>query len=130
MAYPIEIILSRQWAEYLSIPVFLTDTEGNMLFYNQPAEEILGRPFEDRGPVPVGEWSRIFHPTDADGRPVDPKELPLVRTLRMQKPAEKRFYIESLQGDHYELFVMSFPLIGVSRRFVGAIAIFWKIEEE
>ena len=39
-SYEIEIILNRQLADCLSIPVFITDTIGNLLFYNEPAEEI------------------------------------------------------------------------------------------
>ena len=45
----IEIILSRQWADNLSIPVFLVDTKGNLLFFNEPAEAILGLRFEETG---------------------------------------------------------------------------------
>ena len=45
--HEIEIILTRQWADALSIPVFLTDPVGNLLFYNAPAEQILGKRFED-----------------------------------------------------------------------------------
>ena len=45
-AYDIELILSRQLAECLYIPVFINDTEGNLLFYNEPAEEILGKMYE------------------------------------------------------------------------------------
>ena len=39
----IEVILSRQLFSYLMIPIFLVDPEGSLLFYNEPAETILGR---------------------------------------------------------------------------------------
>ena len=42
MAYPIQIILTRQLAAYLSVPLFLVDPKANLLFYNEPAEAILG----------------------------------------------------------------------------------------
>ena len=38
----IEVILSRQLADSLSVPVFIVDTHGNLIFYNEPAEDILG----------------------------------------------------------------------------------------
>ena len=53
MAYAIELILTRQLADCLAIPVFITDTIGNLLFYNEPAEDILGKRFEDTGEMPV-----------------------------------------------------------------------------
>ncbi len=53
MAYPLEIILHRQLAECQAIPVFIVDPAGNLLFYNEAAEELLGRRFEDTGEMPV-----------------------------------------------------------------------------
>ena len=31
------------------MPIFLVDTEGNLLYYNEPAEAILGRRFSETG---------------------------------------------------------------------------------
>jgi PAS domain-containing protein len=68
-SHEIEIILNRQLADCLSIPVFITDTIGNLIFYNEPAEELLGKSFEDTGEMPVEEWSTVFKPLDNDGNP-------------------------------------------------------------
>lgn len=124
-AHEIEIILTRQWADSLSIPVFLTDTEGNLIFYNAPAEEILGRRYEDTGAMSVGEWSTIFTPKDAHGTILDSSSLPLVRTLNTQKPAHGSFWIDSLTGERHFINVTSFPIIGMSDGYLGAVAIFW-----
>ena len=67
MAYAIEIILNRQLADCLAIPVFITDIDGNLLFYNEPAEEILGRRYEDTGEMPVEVWSTVFKNKDENG---------------------------------------------------------------
>ena len=128
-SHAIEIILSRQWAEYLCIPVFIVDPDGNMLYYNTPAEKLLGRSFEERGPVPVETWSQTFKPKDAEGRDLPPWELPLVQTLQNREPAHGNFFIESLTGDIHHLSVTSIPIISLSLRFLGAIALFWKIDE-
>ena len=53
-SYGIEIILNRQLADCLSIPVFIIDPTGNLIFYNTPAEEVLGKRFEDTGEMPIG----------------------------------------------------------------------------
>lgn len=124
----IEIILSRQLADCLTIPVFLTDPEGNLLFYNEPAEELLGKRYEETGRMPVEEWSTIFKPVDQEGKALPPEELPLVKTLMYQRPAHGTFWIESLQGERNEISVTAYPLIGRPNRFLGAVAIFWKTE--
>ena len=45
----IEVILTRQLATYLAMPIFVIDTQGTLLFYNESAEAILGRRFDETG---------------------------------------------------------------------------------
>ena len=123
--HEIEIILSRQWSDYLSIPVFITDPGGNLIYYNEPAEEILGRRFEETGEMPVSDWGSVFKPSDGNGNPLSPGDLPLVRTLTTRKPATGSFTIQSLDGKSQDISVVSFPIVGMSDGFLGAIAIFW-----
>lgn len=127
---PIEIILSRQLADSLSVPVFIVDTTGKLLFYNEPAEQLLGLRFEETGPMPAAEWSVLFKPHDANGTIVPPEQLPLVKTLTTQLPAQGSFWINSLDGSKFEISVTSFPIIGRPNRFLGAIAIFWQTVQE
>ena len=60
----IELILARQLASYLAMPIFIVDPLGNLVYYNEPAEGILGHRFEETGEMPVEEWTTIFQPTD------------------------------------------------------------------
>jgi PAS domain-containing protein len=129
MAYAIEIILNRQLAECLSIPVFITDVAGNLLFYNEPAEDILGMRYEDTGEMPVEEWGTIFKNRDEEGQPLPPEELPLVRALKYKLPHHKTFWIESLQGRREKISVTAYPIIGRADTFLGAVAIFWRPPE-
>ena len=125
-AYEIEVILNRQLADCLSIPCFITDIEGNLIFYNEPAETVLGKRFEETGEMPVAEWSTIFKPLDENGDPLPPEELPLVKTLSDEYPHHKKFYIESLKGEKQHISVTSYPIISRAGKFIGAVAIFWK----
>lgn len=129
-AYEIEIILNRQLADCLSIPVFITDTIGNLIFYNEPAEEVLGKRFEETGEMPVEEWSTIFKPLDHQNNPLAPEELPLVKTLKDESPHHKNFKIESLKGQVQNISVTSYPIICRTGKFVGAVAIFWKVKDK
>ena len=129
-AHEIEIILSRQWADSLSIPAFLSDMEGNLIFYNEPAEEIFGKRFEDTGPMPQSEWSLMFNPRKTQEDSISPEEIALVRTLRTHRPAQGSLWIDSLDGKKHFLNVTSFPIIGMAGGNLGAIAIFWKNQEK
>jgi PAS domain-containing protein len=129
-AYEIEIILNRQLADCLSIPVFITDTVGNLIFYNEPAEEILGKRFEDTGEMPVEQWATDFKPMDEAGNPLPADDLPLVKTLKHASPFHKSFWIESMQEKRQYISVTSYPIIGRTGKFLGAVAIFWKSVKE
>jgi len=129
-AYEIEIILNRQLADCLTIPVFITDTKGNLIYYNVPAEEILGKEYEDTGEMPVEEWSTVFTPIDETGKPIAPDELPLVKTLNNCQPYHKTFWIKSLKGNSEKISVTSYPILGKTGKFIAAVAIFWKSTEE
>ena len=129
-AYEIEIILNRQLADCLSIPVFITDTAGNLIFYNEPAEEILGKRYEETGEMPVEMWGTIFKPIDEAGHLLAPDDLPLVKTLRNCRPYHKIFLIESLKGTIEKISVTSYPILGRSGKFLGEVAIFWELKDD
>ena len=126
---PLELILARQFADSMTMAVFLVDPEGNLLFYNEAAEDILGIRFSETGIMPVGEWSSIFKPTDFDDNPIPPSELPLVETLNTQRPAHGTFYINNKKEKHVSITVTSIPIEGRPDRYIGAMALFWKSPE-
>ena len=130
MAYEIEIILNRQLADCLSIPVFITDRKGNLIYYNEPAERILGKRYDDTGEMPATEWSTIFRPMDENGNGIPPDELPLVKTLMNCKPYHKTFFINNLSGNIEKISVTSYPILGRASAFLGAVALFWDSKDE
>lgn len=124
----LEIILTRQLADSLSIPIFITDTNGTLLFFNEPAEKILGKKYTETGAMTVEEWSSLFEPQDVNGKRIARIDLPLVKTLTYCQPSQSEFWIKNLLAERYYISVTSFPLMGRSKRFVGAVAIFWEKE--
>jgi PAS domain-containing protein len=123
----IEIILMRQLASYLTVPIFVVDPAGTLLFYNEPAEGLLGRVFDEAGEMPMGEWSTIFRPTDDEGRALEPDALPLVVALKHRQPARRALWIVGLDGVPRKIDVVAFPLIGQGNRLLGAAAILWDV---
>jgi PAS domain-containing protein len=128
MGLPIQIILTRQLAGYLSVPLFLVDPDGDLLFYNEPAESILGQRFEETGKMPAARWSQVFTPLDEHDRPIAPADLPLMMTLASRRPAYKRLFIMGMNGVRRHIEVASIPIVGLEREFLGAVALFWELE--
>lgn len=123
----IELILMRHLAGYLTTPIFVVDPEGTLLFYNEPAERLLGAPFDEAGEMPAGKLSAIFNTTDDEGRPIPPEAGPLVLALKTQRPQRRALWIMGLDGVRRKIDVIAFPLIGQGDRLLGAAAIFWDV---
>src|SRR6267142_4899032 len=94
----IEVILMRQLASYLAMPIFLVDPAGNLLFYNEPAEALLGRRYDETGEMPIEEWSAIFVPVDESGAPFPPEDLPLAVALQKRRAAHRALWIRGFDG--------------------------------
>ena len=125
----IEIILSRHWASHLTTPVFLVDPEGNLLYYNEAAEQILGRRFAETGKMGAEEWSTAFKITDDDGALLEPEELPLNIALNQCRPAHKCFWLTGLDNVKRHVETTCFPLLGQHDRFLGALSLFWELDD-
>src|SRR3990172_8248958 len=74
----IELILMRPLAAYLALPIFLVGPGGRLLFYNEPAERLLGRPFDASRDMPKEEWLAAFAPSDHHGTRLPPQQIPLL----------------------------------------------------
>ena len=125
----IEVILTRQLASYLSLPIFIVDPAGTLIFYNEPAEAILGHRFEETGEMPADEWATVYTAPDGSGERVAAEQVPLMIALRERHPAHGRLAIRGLDNVRREIEVTAFPLIGQAGRHLGAVAIFWEVAQ-
>jgi PAS domain-containing protein len=118
----------QQFADSMTMPVFIIDPDGNVLFYNEPAGAILGRNFGDTGPVAASTWTRIFMPTDESGGPLLPESLPLMIALQELRPNYGTMWIEGIDNVRRHIGVAAFPITEHSGLNIGAVAIFWDLE--
>jgi PAS domain-containing protein len=126
VAHDVELILMKQLASYLAVPIFLVDPAGTLLYYNEPAELLLGLRYDETGEMPLEEWGTVFAPTDRSGMPLAPEDLPLAIAVQQGHPAHGQISITGLDGVARHLSVTALPLVGQSNRNLGAVAIFWE----
>jgi PAS domain-containing protein len=126
--HEIEVILARQLASYLAFPIVIVDPSHIVVYYNEPAEHMLGRRFDEGGPIPVAEWSRAFQFTDDAGEPIPSAEMPLGVALRQRQPAHRRFWLRGLDGEQHHMEERSIPLLNTDGKFLGALAVFTDLE--
>jgi PAS domain-containing protein len=123
---PIELILTRHLAGTLALPVFLLDADGTLVYYNEPAEHVLGVRFEETGEMPASQWATAWSPTDRDGAALAPDQVPLMTAVREQRPAHGGFFIRGLDGQRRYIEVTAIPLVRAGDEVVGAAAFFWE----
>jgi len=123
----IELVLTRQLASCLNMPILVVDPDGDLLFFNEAAEPIVGRRFDETGVIRSAEWARIFQPADDGGKPLPREEQPLFVARTQRRPAFRRSWVRGLDGVSRQIEGIAFPLIGQGDRFLGAAGIFWEV---
>lgn len=126
MPRDIEIILLEQLGGCLAIPIFVVDPQGDLLFYNESAEPLVGQRFEEAGALSLSEWSDRLRTSDKSGRAMDQDERLMVTSLRKREPVHRNFFLRGMDGERRELFGTAIPLIGEEARLLGALGLFWE----
>jgi PAS domain-containing protein len=123
----IQIILARQLASCVAMPILLVDAEGTLIFYNEPAEVIMNRRFEETGEIPFDEWNRLVSVADEDRNLLLPEDRPM-RVARLQRqPISRTIWTRSGDRDWRHLQFTAIPLVGEGDHLLGVMNIFWEI---
>ena len=128
-AHSIEIVLIRQLASYLAVPILIVDRKLDLLFFNESAEPILGRRFDETGEIRRGEWTKSFQPTDANGVPIPREDQPLAIAIDRNEPCHRRFGVTGLDGVPRSIEGLAFPLETRDAGLLGAVEIFWELRD-
>jgi PAS domain-containing protein len=127
---PLELILARNLLTSVTTPGFLVARDGRLLFYNEGAGALLGRPFEDVGQLDVEAWTESFGPLDDDGAPIPLDRLPLTKALRDGRPGHAEFCVRSGDGVNHKIAASAMPIVGHGDGASGAMVIFWPVDAE
>lgn len=124
--HPIELILLRQLATSLAVPVFLVDDRGDLVYLNEPAEALLGIRLDELDSLPFEAWTAAFEPRSPEGVAEPASSLPLVRALMDRQPTHGPLVITGRDGQPHTIEITAFPLEGGRGRLIGAVAMFWE----
>ena len=120
------LIIARELASQLATATFIADADGRLVFYNEAAEDILGRTFAEAGSMSATEWSSLFRIEDLDGAPLPLDELPGGIALAERRPAHRRIRVVGLNGGRRLISVTAIPLFSHPTELVGMVAFFWE----
>jgi PAS domain-containing protein len=121
----VALILARELAVNLATPMWIWDEAGELIYYNEHVQELLGSPRSEIGVGRLEELPR-FEPTDPDGNPIPVDELPSAIAIKQHRPAHREVQIVAMDGVRKSLAVTAYPLFARAGEFVGAVAVFWE----
>ena len=125
MAHEVELILARQHASVLAVPLLLVDARGDTLFFNEPAELIFGRRFDEVDALPLETRTALLAPRNPDGQVLAVEQLPAMRALRDRRPAHVAFHINGLDGTRWAIEATAIPLESAGGHVLGAFVVLW-----
>jgi PAS domain-containing protein len=124
-SHPIELILARNLISELTLAALLSSSDGEVVFFNDAAGEILGRRFEDLGPLTAEQWDFEFGPREESLQPGWSDLLPHRAAEPQDPPDNGRAHLE-LRGKLVELGFVRVP-ISTIEGFRGAILLLWPV---
>ena len=120
------LILAREFAANLATPLVVLDAEGTIVFYNEPAERIIGQTPGEFGNLTEGEWRSRFRAERLDGTAVANEDQPTAVARRERQPTHETLVYTMLDGRQHTLAVTAIPLLGREEELQGVVAVFWE----
>jgi PAS domain-containing protein len=120
------LLLAREFASILATPIYITDGDGTLIYFNEPAERIGGRSFAESGEMSIPQWAELLRPRSVDGSYLPLAEMPGGVAFIQRRPAHAPLLITGLDGVARELALTAFPLLGRDGEFHGVMVIFWE----
>ena len=124
---PIQLILARQLASSLAMPIVIVDTVGTLIYWNEPAEVLLAIRFDEAGEMLASQWGAQFNVTDEERNPLPREEWPLVIAMTQQTPVSRIIWVRSHESAWRHVNWTSVPFIAQGGEFLGVQSVFWEI---
>jgi PAS domain-containing protein len=119
------LILARELAANLATPMFLLDAGGMLVFYNDAAALLLGKPFAELGEIPSGEFGASLDLANLDGTKLLRRNSPSGIAFYERKPSHMHVLATTYDGARRAFEATAYPLLGASGEMNGVVAVFW-----
>ena len=116
-------------ASYLTMPIFMMDSDENLVYYNGAGEVLLGRAFVEAEEMNLDDLPDMFQLHAEDGSPLPLDAFPLSIALRQRRPAYLLVKYQALDEVWRSAKVTAVPLESQARRHVGAMCFWWEDRE-
>ena len=120
------LILAREFAANLATPMFLIDAGGVLVFYNDAAALLLGKPFAEVGEIPAGDFGAVLELATPDGQTVRRRDSPAGIAFFERRPAHATVMATAYDGVRRAYEATAYPLFAATGDMHGVISVFWE----
>ena len=124
----VELILARNLISSIDLAAILVDPDGGVVFFNDTAGRLIGRTFDELGPMSREVWNSRFGPFDDLGEVIPTGDMPLTETLHEGLPINARFHMRADGGELFDVEASALPLASADG-FKGALVVFWRADD-
>lgn len=125
------LILARELAANLATPMFLIDAEGIVVYCNEAAELMLGKPYAEMGAVSAADFGEMLSLEHPDGSPLRRRDSPPGVAFIERVPAHSTLVATTLdERGKAQWEVTAYPLFGRTEEMHGVLTVFWESSEK
>ena len=121
------LILARELATNLATPIYIADADGDLVYFNEPAEQIASGRFAEHRETTITDWVNELAPETLDGTPLAREDMPGGIAFAQRRPAHGTMRVTGLDGHKRTVETTALPLFGPDGEFHGIMAIFWEL---
>jgi PAS domain-containing protein len=122
------LIRAKHLAESVTTPMLLVAADGTLVFYNEGAEALFGKPFSDVGQMPAGDWGKQFNVRDRHDNPFPLEAMPGWMELQTERPTLGHVKLTTARGEDLFLAACGMPLFTSQQQFDGGLVLMWQEE--
>ncbi len=126
---PLPLILARELASSLATPMFLLDARGVLVFYNDAAALLIGKPFVEMGEIPAEEFGAVLHLKTPGGEPVRRRDSPSGIAFFERRPSHQTLAATGFDGVQRLVHATAYPLFGTNSEMHGVVSVFWEVAD-
>jgi PAS domain-containing protein len=106
--------------------MFLIDSEGTLVFFNEAAELLLGKKYAEVGGITANEFGTMLDLGHPDGSPMRRRDSPAGVAFYKREPAHRTVLATTLDGSRDLFEVTAYPLFGRVGEMHGVLTVFWQ----
>jgi len=125
----VALILARELAANLATPMFLMDDVGTLVYYNDAAERLIGKPFAELGEIASSDFGAVLQLSEPDGTPLRRRNTPAGVAFFQHRATHRELLATGYDGVRRHVQVTAYPLFGAANEMHGVVNVFWEGEE-